>query len=64
MAGGIRRYLAWFYAQVDRVFAMSSRSRDTLIQLGVEPEKLSVMPVASTREISRRRTGRPRCSRF
>ena len=31
MARGIRRYLAWFYAQVDRVFVMSSRSRDMLI---------------------------------
>ena len=44
--GGIRRYLAWFYAQVDRVFVMSSRSRDTLIQLGIEPDKLSVTPMA------------------
>jgi glycosyltransferase involved in cell wall biosynthesis len=46
MAGGIRRYLAWFYAQVDRVFVMSSRSRDMLIQLGIEPEKLAVTPMA------------------
>jgi glycosyltransferase involved in cell wall biosynthesis len=43
---GLRRYLAWFYRQVDRVFAMSSRSRDTLIDLGINPEKVSIMPVA------------------
>jgi len=46
LARSLRRYLAWFYAQVDRVFVMSSRSRDTLIQLGIEPEKLSVTPMA------------------
>jgi glycosyltransferase involved in cell wall biosynthesis len=43
---GVRRYLAWFYAQVDRVFAMSSRSRDVLVELGVKPEKIAIMPVA------------------
>jgi len=46
LARGLRQYLAWFYAQVDRVFVMSSRSRDTLIQLGIEPDKLSVTPMA------------------
>jgi len=43
---GVRRYLAWFYGQADRVFAVSSRSRDMLIELGVKPEKVAVMPVA------------------
>jgi glycosyltransferase involved in cell wall biosynthesis len=46
LARGLRRYLAWFYGQVDRVFVMSSRSRDTLCDLGVKPEKVSIMPVA------------------
>jgi glycosyltransferase involved in cell wall biosynthesis len=46
LAQGLRRYLAWFYGQVDRVFVMSSRSRDTLIQLGIEPDKLLVTPMA------------------
>jgi glycosyltransferase involved in cell wall biosynthesis len=46
LARGLRQYLAWFYAQVDRVFVMSSRSRDMLIQLGIEPDKLSVTPMA------------------
>jgi len=46
LARGLRRYLAWFYAEVDRVFVMSSRSRDMLIQLGIEPEKLSITPMA------------------
>jgi len=46
LARGLRRYLAWFYAQVDRVFVMSSRSRDMLIQLGIQPDKLLVTPMA------------------
>jgi glycosyltransferase involved in cell wall biosynthesis len=46
MEGAARRYLAWFYGRVDRVFAFSSGSRDALIELGVDPAKLSVMPVA------------------
>jgi hypothetical protein len=46
MEKAARRYLAWFYARVDRVFTFSSGSRDVLIDLGVRPEKLSVMPVA------------------
>ncbi|HMF43139.1 MAG TPA: glycosyltransferase [Polyangia bacterium] len=46
LARAIRKYLAWFYRQVDRVFAMSSRSRETIVDLGVKPEKVSVMPVA------------------
>jgi glycosyltransferase involved in cell wall biosynthesis len=46
MESTARRYLSWFYAQVDRVFAFSSGSRDTLIEMGVSPDKLSVMPVA------------------
>jgi glycosyltransferase involved in cell wall biosynthesis len=46
MEKSARRYLAWFYARVDRVFAFSTGSRDALVQMGVRPEKLSVMPVA------------------
>jgi glycosyltransferase involved in cell wall biosynthesis len=46
LARGLRQYLAWFYRQVDGVFVMSSRSRDMLIQLGIDPEKLSVTPMA------------------
>jgi glycosyltransferase involved in cell wall biosynthesis len=46
MERAARRYLAWFYGRVDRVFAFSSGSRDALLDMGVKPEKLSVMPVA------------------
>jgi glycosyltransferase involved in cell wall biosynthesis len=46
MERAARRYLAWFYDRVDRVFAFSSGSRDALLEMGVKPEKLSVMPVA------------------
>jgi len=46
METAARRYLAWFYSHVDRVFAFSSGSLDALIDMGVDPEKLSVMPVA------------------
>jgi glycosyltransferase involved in cell wall biosynthesis len=41
-----RRYLSWFYGQVDRTFAFSKRSRDMLVEMGVKPEKLELMPVA------------------
>jgi glycosyltransferase involved in cell wall biosynthesis len=46
MERSARRYLAWFYGRVDRLFAFSSGSRDALLDMGVKPEKLSVMPVA------------------
>jgi glycosyltransferase involved in cell wall biosynthesis len=46
LARGLRQYLAWFYGQVDQVFVMSSRSRDTMIQLGIAPEKLAITPMA------------------
>jgi glycosyltransferase involved in cell wall biosynthesis len=46
MEKAARRYLAWFYAHADRVFAFSSGSRDALIDMGVDAGKLSVMPVA------------------
>jgi glycosyltransferase involved in cell wall biosynthesis len=46
MEQAARRYLAWFYGRVDRVFAFSTGSRDTLVEIGVAPEKVSVMPVA------------------
>ena len=46
METAARRYLSWFYGQVDRVFAFSSGSRDALIDMGVDAAKLSVMPVA------------------
>jgi glycosyltransferase involved in cell wall biosynthesis len=46
MEKAARKYTAWFYGQVDRVFAFSSGSRDALIDMGVDAGKLSVMPVA------------------
>jgi glycosyltransferase involved in cell wall biosynthesis len=46
MERAARRYLAWFYARVDRVFAFSSGSREALVEMGVPAEKVSVMPVA------------------
>ncbi len=46
MEKAVRRYLSWFYGRVDRVFAFSGGSRDTLVAMGVPAEKLSVMPVA------------------
>ncbi len=46
MEKAARRYLAWFYGRVDRVFAFSAGSRDALVDIGVAPEKISVMPVA------------------
>ncbi|HVU49383.1 MAG TPA: glycosyltransferase [Polyangia bacterium] len=46
MEHAARRYLAWFYARVDRVFAFSTGSRDALVEMGVAAEKISVMPVA------------------
>jgi glycosyltransferase involved in cell wall biosynthesis len=46
MEAAARKYLAWFYARVDHVFAVSSQSRETLLRMGVKPEKLSIMPVA------------------
>src|SRR5450432_1021977 len=46
MERAARRYLAWFYGRVDRVFAFSSGSRDALVDMGVPPEKVAVMPVA------------------
>jgi glycosyltransferase involved in cell wall biosynthesis len=46
MEKAARRYLSWFYAHVDRVFAFSCGSRDALVDMGVSAAKLSVMPVA------------------
>ncbi len=46
MERAARRYLAWFYGRVDRVFAFSAGSRDALVEMGVPAEKVSVMPVA------------------
>jgi glycosyltransferase involved in cell wall biosynthesis len=46
MENAARRYLHWFYGNVDRVFAFSSGSRDALVDMGVKADKLSVMPVA------------------
>ena len=46
MERAARRYLAWFYGRVDRVFAFSAGSRDALVDMGVAAEKVSVMPVA------------------
>jgi glycosyltransferase involved in cell wall biosynthesis len=41
-----RNYLGWFYGQVDRVFAFSSVSRDSLCRLGVRPEMIHLVPQA------------------
>ena len=46
MERAARRYLAWFYGRVDRVFAFSAGSRDGLVDMGVAADKVSVMPVA------------------
>jgi len=46
LAQAVRKYLAWFYSRPDRVFAFSSGSRDALVEMGVHPDKLSLMPVA------------------
>jgi glycosyltransferase involved in cell wall biosynthesis len=45
LAQAVRKYLAWFYSRPDRVFAFSQGSRDGLIDMGVNPDKLSLMPV-------------------
>jgi len=41
-----RAYLRWFYCSVDRVFAFSAASRDKLLEMGVPPAKIELMPVA------------------
>ena len=41
-----RRYVGWFYNQVDRVFAFSSRSRDALCEMGVRKDKIHFVPQA------------------
>ena len=46
MERAARRYLAWFYARVDRVFAFSTAARASLAQMGVAEEKIAVMPEA------------------
>jgi glycosyltransferase involved in cell wall biosynthesis len=46
MERAVRRYLAWFYGRVDRVFAFSTATRDGLLDLGVAPDKVSTMPIA------------------
>jgi glycosyltransferase involved in cell wall biosynthesis len=46
MEQSARRYLAWFYSRADRVFAFSSGSRDALLEMGVRPDKVALMPVA------------------
>ena len=41
-----RRYVGWFYNQVDRVFAFSSRSRDALCEMGVRRDAIHFVPQA------------------
>ena len=41
-----RRYVGWFYNQVDRVFAFSSRSRDALCDMGVRRDAIHFVPQA------------------
>jgi glycosyltransferase involved in cell wall biosynthesis len=45
MQQAARRYVRWFYGSVDRVFALSSGSRATLVDMGVRPDKIAVLPV-------------------
>jgi glycosyltransferase involved in cell wall biosynthesis len=40
-----RSYLRWFYGRVDRLFAFSAGARNTLIELGISPAKVRLMPV-------------------
>jgi glycosyltransferase involved in cell wall biosynthesis len=41
-----RAYLRWFYCSVDRVFAFSAASRDTLLGMGVPAGQIELVPVA------------------
>jgi glycosyltransferase involved in cell wall biosynthesis len=41
-----RTYLGWFYRSVDRVFVLSWAARDKLIGMGVQTDKIEIMPVA------------------
>jgi glycosyltransferase involved in cell wall biosynthesis len=45
-AGLARAYVRWFYKAVDRVLAMSEASRGKLVEMGVPPERIGIMPVA------------------
>jgi glycosyltransferase involved in cell wall biosynthesis len=48
-----QRYVGWFYNQVDRVFAFSSRSRDALCQMGVQRDSIHfVLQAVDPREFS------------
>jgi len=40
----VRSYLGWFYNHVDRVFAFSSVSRETLRGMGVSSDKIHLVP--------------------
>jgi glycosyltransferase involved in cell wall biosynthesis len=42
----VRSYLSWFYTRLDRVFAFSAGSRETLIHMGVAPASIGRMPIA------------------
>jgi glycosyltransferase involved in cell wall biosynthesis len=44
LARAVRSYLGWFYGQVERVFAFSSVSRETLRTMGVSPERIHLVP--------------------
>ena len=59
MATAVEKYLAWFYSRPDRVFAFSSGSREALIQLGVNPEKLSLIPATIDPDQDLGSNGRP-----
>lgn len=41
-----QRYLSWFYGGVDQVFAFSSNSRSRLLEMGVSPSKIELLPVS------------------
>jgi glycosyltransferase involved in cell wall biosynthesis len=41
-----RRYVGWFYNQVDRVFAFSTRSSEALCEMGVRREAIHFVPQA------------------
>jgi glycosyltransferase involved in cell wall biosynthesis len=41
-----RKYLGWFYNQVDRVFCFSAVSRDSLCRMGVAPDRIRLVAQA------------------
>jgi glycosyltransferase involved in cell wall biosynthesis len=40
----VRAFVSWFYGSLDRVIVPSRATADNLIQMGIRPEKLQVLP--------------------